>query len=107
MTPELKARIETILNSNKVVLFMKGNRSFPQCGFSATAIEILKRTGALFETVNILQDAEIRQGLKEYSDWQTYPQLYVNGNLVGGSDIMRAMYENGELQALMMAGDQG
>lgn len=101
LTPELKKRIEDTLNSDKVVLFMKGNRDFPMCGFSARTVAILQESGAPFKEVNILEDEEIRQGLKEYSEWPTYPQLYVDGKLVGGCDIVMEMAENGELQKLL------
>lgn len=101
LTPELKKRIEDTLSSDKVVLFMKGNRDFPMCGFSARTVAILQETGAPFREVNILEDEEIRQGLKEYSEWPTYPQLYVDGKLVGGCDIVMEMAENGELQKLL------
>lgn len=95
---EIKAQIENLLKSNKVVLFMKGNSEMPQCGFSANTVAILKHLGVGFSTFNILNDPEIRQGLKEYSNWPTYPQLYVNGKLIGGNDIITEMYQSGELQ---------
>lgn len=98
MTPELKKRIEEILEKNKIVLFMKGSASFPQCGFSARAVAILKEIGVQFETVDVLEDEDIRQGIKEYGNWPTVPQLYVNKELIGGSDIMLEMYQSGELQ---------
>jgi len=96
-------RIADLVKSNEIVLFMKGTALFPQCGFSSRAIAILLRLGANYETVDVLQDAEIRQGIKEYSDWPTIPQLYVRGEFVGGSDIMMEMFENGELQQLIGA----
>ena len=95
------SRIDEIVNSNDVVLFMKGTALFPQCGFSSRAVAILDHLGVGFETVDVLQDPEIRQGVKEYSDWPTVPQLYVKGEFVGGSDIMMEMYEAGELQQLL------
>lgn len=95
---ELKAQIENVLNSSKVVLFMKGNAEMPQCGFSANSVAILKNLGVSFNTFNILNDPEIRQGLKDYSNWPTFPQLYIKGQLVGGNDIITEMYKNGELQ---------
>ena len=98
-----KSRIAEIVNSNDVVLFMKGTALFPQCGFSSRAIAILDRLGSKYETVDVLQDTEIRQGIKEYSDWPTIPQLYVRGEFVGGSDIMMEMFESGELQELLAA----
>jgi monothiol glutaredoxin len=91
-------RIRQTVTSNPVVLFMKGTPTFPQCGFSARAIQILKACGvAAPATVNVLEDEEIRQGIKEYANWPTIPQLYVNGEFVGGSDIMTEMYQSGEL----------
>ena len=98
---DTKARIEDIVGKNDVVLFMKGTALFPQCGFSSRAVAILDHLGVGFETVDVLQDPEIRQGIKDYSDWPTVPQLYVKGEFVGGSDIMMEMYEAGELQALL------
>ena len=95
---DLTEQIETLLNSSKVVLFMKGNTQMPQCGFSANSVSILKHVGVPFKTFNILNDPEIRQGLKEYSNWPTFPQLYINGKLVGGNDILTEMYKSGELQ---------
>ena len=94
-------RIAEIVNGNDVVLFMKGTALFPQCGFSSKAIAILDHLGVQYETVDVLQDMEIRQGIKSYSDWPTIPQLYVKGEFVGGSDIMMEMYEAGELQQLL------
>ena len=96
-------RITGLVENNDVVLFMKGTALFPQCGFSSRAVAILDRLGVPYETVDVLQDPEIRQGIKEYSDWPTVPQLYVKGEFVGGSDIMMEMYENGELQELVKA----
>jgi len=97
-------RIEQIVKKNDVVLFMKGTALFPQCGFSSRAVSILDHLGVPFETVDVLQDPEIRNGIKAYSDWPTIPQLYVKGEFVGGSDIMMEMFENGELQQLVGAG---
>jgi monothiol glutaredoxin len=94
-------RIDEIVRSNDVVLFMKGTALFPQCGFSSRAIAILDRLGVGYKTVDVLQDPEIRQGIKAYSDWPTIPQLYVKGEFVGGSDIMMEMYEAGELEQLV------
>ncbi len=93
-----RQQIESVLGEHKVVLFMKGNKHFPQCGFSARVIKILKETGATYHTVNVLSDAEIRDGIKEYSDWPTIPQLYVDKEFVGGCDIVTEMFEAGELQ---------
>ena len=93
--------IDAEVKGNDVVLFMKGSPLFPQCGFSSRAIAILEHLDVAFHSVDVLQDMEIRQGIKEYSDWPTIPQLYVKGEFVGGSDIMMEMFEAGELQALM------
>ncbi|UJR81551.1 Grx4 family monothiol glutaredoxin [Sandaracinus amylolyticus] len=101
MDEQLRQRIEGILGTHKIVLFMKGTKSFPQCGFSATVVEVLKRVNADFHTVNILQDAELRQGMKDYASWPTFPQLYVDGRFVGGCDIVRDMFEGGELQPIV------
>jgi len=96
---DVQQRIDDIVKSNRVVLFMKGTAQFPMCGFSGRAIQILKACGVYdLKTVNVLEDDEIRQGIKSYSDWPTIPQLYVNGEFVGGSDIMTEMYQAGELQ---------
>src|SRR5690349_19966246 len=103
MTEDVKSRIDQIVQSNDVVLFMKGTPLFPQCGFSSRAIAILDHLGVPFETVDVLADQDIRQGIKEYSDWPTIPQLYVKGEFVGGSDIMMEMFQNGELQQLVGA----
>lgn len=94
-------KIEAILGSDKLVLFMKGNADFPQCGFSANTVAILKHLGKPFTTFDILQDMTVREGLKNYSNWPTYPQLYVNGRLIGGNDIITEMFQNGELQELI------
>jgi monothiol glutaredoxin len=99
-TSDSNARIDEIVKSNDVVLFMKGTALFPQCGFSSRAIAILDHLAVGYETVDVLQDPEIRNGIKAYSDWPTIPQLYVKGEFVGGSDIMMEMYEAGELQQL-------
>ena len=99
-------RIDTLVKSSDVLLFMKGNASFPQCGFSGRAIQILKACGVdakSIATVNVLEDQEIRQGIKEYSQWPTIPQLYIKGEFVGGSDIMMEMYESGELKQMLAA----
>jgi monothiol glutaredoxin len=98
-----KERIDEIVRSNDVVLFMKGTALFPQCGFSGRAIAILDHLEVPYETVDVLQDQEVRQGIKEYSDWPTIPQLYVKGEFVGGSDIMMEMFESGELKQLIGA----
>jgi len=100
---DAKNRIDGLVKANDVVLFMKGSVLFPQCGFSSRAVAILDHLGVPFETVDVLQDLEIRAGIKEYSDWPTIPQLYVKGEFVGGSDIMMEMFESGELQQLVSA----
>ena len=96
-------RIDALVKSNDVVLFMKGTALFPQCGFSSRAIAILERIGVEYGTVDVLQDQGVRQGIKDYSDWPTIPQLYVKGEFVGGSDIMMEMFESGELKTLVAA----
>ena len=98
---ETNSRIDEIVKGSDIVLFMKGTALFPQCGFSSRAVAILDHCGVSFETVDVLQDQEIRQGIKAYSDWPTVPQLYVKGEFVGGSDIMMEMFEAGELQQLL------
>jgi len=98
-----RERIDGIVRDNDIVLFMKGSELFPQCGFSSRAVAILDHLGVPFKTVDVLQDPDIRQGVKEYSDWPTVPQLYVKGQFVGGSDIMMEMFESGELQQLVGA----
>ncbi len=98
---DVNAKIDGVVKANDVVLFMKGTPLFPQCGFSSRAVAILERLNVGFESVDVLQDMEVRQGIKEFSDWPTIPQLYVKGEFVGGSDIMMEMYEAGELGELM------
>ena len=98
---DVNAKIEAVVKNNDVVLFMKGTPLFSQCGFSSRAIAILEHLGVAFESFDVLQDMEVRQGIKDYSDWPTIPQLYVKGEFVGGSDIMMEMYEAGELGELM------
>ncbi|WP_373284540.1 Grx4 family monothiol glutaredoxin [Sphingomonas metalli] len=95
------ARIDQLVKGHHAVLFMKGSPLFPQCGFSSRAVAILNHLGVEFESVDVLQDQGIRQGIKSYSDWPTIPQLYVDGEFVGGSDIMMEMYESGELAELL------
>ncbi len=97
----VKSQIESLLKSSKVVLFMKGNAQMPMCGFSANTVSILKNLGVSFKTFNILNDQDIRQGLKDYSNWPTYPQLYINGQLIGGNDIVTEMFKSGELQEFL------
>ena len=98
---DVNSRISDLVTANDVVLFMKGTPLFPQCGFSARAIAILDHCGVAYESVDVLQDMEIRQGIKNYSEWPTIPQLYVKGEFLGGSDIMTEMFEAGELQQLL------
>ena len=98
---DTKAKIDQLLNENKVVLFMKGTQQFPMCGFSARATAILQDMGVEFKDVNVLEDEEIRTGIKEYGNWPTIPQLYIDKKLIGGSDIMMEMYQAGELQTLV------
>jgi monothiol glutaredoxin len=99
---DTRQRIHEQVTSHPVVLFMKGTPQFPQCGFSQLAVQVLNACGVQqFHSVNVLADNEIRQGIKEYANWPTIPQLYVNGEFVGGSDIMREMYQSGELQKLL------
>ncbi|MBK4733764.1 Grx4 family monothiol glutaredoxin [Noviherbaspirillum pedocola] len=99
---DVKQWIKETVTGNPVVLFMKGTAQFPQCGFSGRAIQILKASGVdNIVTVNVLEDPEVRQGIKDYSNWPTVPQLYVNGEFIGGSDIMTEMYESGELKSLL------
>lgn len=98
---DANARISQIVNDHDVVLFMKGTPLFPQCGFSSKAVAILEHCGVDFDSIDVLQDMEVRQGIKAFSDWPTIPQLYVKGEFVGGSDIMMEMYEAGELQQLL------
>jgi monothiol glutaredoxin len=105
MTDDPRSRIDSTVKGNDVVLFMKGTPLFPQCGFSSRAVAILEHLGVEYASVDVLQDQGVRQGIKEYSDWPTIPQLYVKGDFVGGSDIMMEMYESGELKQLLQ--DQG
>ena len=100
MSEQVQARIAGIVQTHDVVLFMKGTPLFPQCGFSSRAIAILDHLGVEYESVDVLQDQEVRQGIKVFSDWPTIPQLYVKGEFIGGSDIMMEMYEAGELEQL-------
>jgi monothiol glutaredoxin len=104
---DIKDKIRQQVTANPVVLYMKGTPQVPQCGFSALAVQVLSACGVNeFHTVNVLADAEVRQGIKEYANWPTVPQLYVNGEFVGGSDIMREMYQSGELQKLLVGVSQ-
>jgi monothiol glutaredoxin len=101
MTPELQSRLDEVVKSNKIVVFMKGSKLMPQCGFSNNTVQILNSLGAPYETVDVLQDSDIRQGIKEYSNWPTIPQVYINGEFVGGSDVLIELYQQGELQQMV------
>ena len=101
MTPEVKAKIDQLVNDNKIMVFMKGSKLMPQCGFSNNVVQILNSLGVPYETLDILADPEIRQGIKEYSNWPTIPQIYINGEFVGGSDIAIELYQSGELQQMV------
>jgi monothiol glutaredoxin len=100
---DITTKIQELVDANKVVLFMKGNKSFPQCGFSNQVVQVLKKEGVPFETVNVLSDPEVRQGIKDFSNWPTIPQLYVNGKFVGGCDIVLEMHASGELDKELKA----
>ena len=101
MTPEIQQRLDQIVNSHKIIVFMKGTKLMPQCGFSNNVVQILNVLGAPFETFDVLSDYEVRQGIKEYSNWPTIPQVYVNGEFLGGSDILVELYQKGELQEMV------
>ena len=101
MTPETKEKIDNLVQQNKIMVFMKGNKLMPQCGFSNNVVQILNTLAVPFETVDVLSDAEIRQGIKEYSNWPTIPQVYIDGQFVGCSDILIELYQKGELQQLV------
>lgn len=101
MSPEANERIENLINNNKIAVFMKGNKLMPQCGFSNNVVQILNAMGVPYETYDVLEDPEVRQGIKEYSNWPTIPQVYVNGEFIGGCDIMIELYQNNELQQML------
>ncbi|XP_047979753.1 monothiol glutaredoxin-S7, chloroplastic [Salvia hispanica] len=101
LSPELKSTLDKVVTSEKVILFMKGTKDFPQCGFSHTVVQILKTLNVPFETINILENESLRQGLKEYSSWPTFPQLYIDGEFFGGCDITLEAYKSGELQEVL------
>ena len=101
MTPEVKAKIDKLVSENKIMIFMKGSKLMPQCGFSNNVVQILNTLGVPYETIDILADPEIRQGIKEYSSWPTIPQIYIDGEFVGGSDIAIELYQSGELQQMV------
>ncbi len=98
LTPALRERIDTLVKQHKILVFMKGNKLMPQCGFSNNVVQILNSLGVTYETVDVLDDWDIRQGIKEYSEWPTIPQLYIDGEFIGGSDIVYELYQKGELQ---------
>jgi monothiol glutaredoxin len=101
MSNPVSERIHNDISTNPVMLYMKGNAMFPQCGFSARVVQILTHLGVPFQTANVLEDAELRDGIKQFSNWPTIPQLYVNGEFVGGCDIVTEMYQSGELETLL------
>jgi len=101
MTPELKENLDNVIQQNKIVVFMKGNKLMPQCGFSNNVVQILNHLGVPYETMDVLQNDAIRQGIKEYSNWPTIPQVYVNGEFIGGCDIMIELYQSGELAQML------
>jgi monothiol glutaredoxin len=103
LPPPLRQKIEDTIKAHDTVLFMKGTATFPQCGFSARVVEVLKRVGADFQTVNVLADNDIREGIKRFADWPTIPQLYHKGQFIGGCDIVTEMFQNGELQKVLAA----
>lgn len=104
MQADTRNRIEEALSAHRIVLFMKGNKTFPQCGFSARVVEVLKRAGADFHAINVLADPEIRDGIKEFSDWPTIPQLYIDEKFIGGCDIVTDLERSGELTRLLAGG---
>jgi monothiol glutaredoxin len=101
MTPELKEKIDNLVQQHKIFVFMKGNKLMPQCGFSNNVVQILNTLGVPFETYDVLSDGEIRQGIKEYSNWPTIPQVFIDGEFIGGSDVLIELYQQGELQELV------
>jgi len=101
MTDTAKSQIQNTVTSNDVVLYMKGTPVFPQCGFSSTVVQVLDYLGVTYESVNVLEDPEIRQGIKDYNNWPTIPQVFVKGEFIGGCDIVREMFENGELRTML------
>jgi monothiol glutaredoxin len=101
MISETKDRIDALVQQNKIMVFMKGNKLMPQCGFSNNVVQILNVLGAPFETCDVLEDYDIRQGIKEYSNWPTIPQVYINGEFIGGSDVLIELYQKGELQQIV------
>lgn len=101
MTPDLKQRIDNVVKQHKILVFMKGNKLMPQCGFSNNVVQMLNQLGVPYETIDVLENDEIRQGIKEYSNWPTIPQVYINGEFIGGSDIVFGLYQSGELQQMV------
>jgi len=101
MTPEVQQRIDDLVQKYNIMVFMKGTKLMPQCGFSNNVVQILNQLGVPFETCDVLSDPEIRQGIKEYSNWPTIPQAYINGEFIGGSDILIELYQKGELQQMV------
>ena len=101
MTPELKERLDNLVKQHKILVFMKGNKLMPQCGFSNNVVQILNTLGVPYETMDVLADYDIRQGIKEYSNWPTIPQVYIDGEFIGGSDVLIEMYQKGELQQMV------
>jgi len=101
MTRDIQKEIDDVIKSNDIVLFMKGNADFPMCGFSGLVTQILSRENVSYKDINVLEDNAIREGIKQYSDWPTIPQLYVKGEFIGGSDIVKELYESGELQKIL------
>ncbi len=101
MTPELKAKLDDLVKTHKILVFMKGTKLMPMCGFSNNVVQILNTLGVSYETINVLDNNDIRQGIKEYSNWLTIPQVYINGEFIGGSDILIELYQNGELQEMV------
>jgi monothiol glutaredoxin len=101
MNPETQERIQKLITDNKVMVFMKGNKLMPQCGFSNNVVQILNILGVPFETCDVLSDQDIRQGIKDFSNWPTIPQVYINGEFIGGSDILIELYQTGELQEMV------
>ena len=101
MTPELQQQIDNLVKSNKIMVFMKGTKLMPQCGFSNNVVQVLNMCGATYETLDVLDNPDIRQGIKEYSNWPTIPQVYVDGEFIGGSDIVIELYQKGELQEML------
>ena len=109
MTDDIQQKIDALVKNHPIVLFMKGNASFPMCGFSGRAVQLLKNAGAApssVYTINVLEDEAVRQGIKTYSNWPTIPQLYIRGEFIGGSDIMQEMFDQGELQQLVASATQ-